>query len=378
MRVLCLIPSMGAGGAERVMALLVGHLSLIHDVALATWEEPGTPSFYPLPATLEVLQLDRLGGHGLRWLRTVSARPGTLRRLIRRISPDVVVSFMDMMSVAALVGGAGLGTPLVVAIRNDATRGGDPLRRFLRDRAFAFADRIVVQTDRIARQLPAKLAAVTSTIANPVPAASDLANPYGPGLDGRYRIISVGRLVAQKDHARLITAFARLADTWPDWDLTIVGDGPERAALQAMIESHGLEFRIQLPGITREVGGELSRAHVMAFPSRYEGFPNALAEAMVAGLPAIGNVGVSGVEDLIVNEVTGLLVDPAGGPGELAVALAKLMGDASLRQRMGDAGRRHAAQWTPESVFHLWDDLLDRVVAARQQGRTEPWAAGSS
>ena len=102
----------------------------------------------------------------------------------------------------------------------------------------------------------------------------------------------------------------------------------------------------------------------MAFPSRYEGFPNALGEGLAVGLPAVGFHGVSGVEDLIIHNQTGLIADGADAGRSLRHAMAELMGDSALRARLGDSARRHMARWDPQRVLSQWETLI--LNAARQ------------
>jgi glycosyltransferase involved in cell wall biosynthesis len=112
---------------------------------------------------------------------------------------------------------------------------------------------------------------------------------------------------------------------------------------------------------------ELSAAQLIAFPSRNEGFPNALAEGLAVGLPAVGYKGVSGVEDLIIEGTTGLLVDQEDEIAGLARALSTLMADAHLRVRLGNAALQHIRQWAPDRMFALWDEVLREAVAGSQK-----------
>jgi glycosyltransferase involved in cell wall biosynthesis len=188
------------------------------------------------------------------------------------------------------------------------------------------------------------------------------ANPDLPNAKGRLRIISVGRLEKQKGFENLVEAFALIADEYANWDVLILGEGPQRTQIEALIMRHGLEGRILLPGVATDVAGELARSHLMAFPSRYEGFPNALAEGLAAGLPAVGLKDVSGVEELIVEGKTGLLVEKGTEPDNLAQALAGLMKDGPRRKELGDAARKRVAEWAPDRVFAMWEELLTEAV----------------
>jgi GalNAc-alpha-(1->4)-GalNAc-alpha-(1->3)-diNAcBac-PP-undecaprenol alpha-1,4-N-acetyl-D-galactosaminyltransferase len=97
-----------------------------------------------------------------------------------------------------------------------------------------------------------------------------------------------------------------------------------RVELESKIQVHALCERVYRPGISARVTAELRNAHIMALPSRYEGFPNALAEALATGLPAVGFSGVSGVDELIIDNETGFLINPKLDTG-LSDALKRLM-----------------------------------------------------
>src|SRR6476659_10049827 len=362
MRILCMIPAMaGPGGAERTMSYLVAHLAERHEVALLTLERPDAVSVYPVPASVEFIRLDKLGGGGLKRAFKILLRPFDIRREVRARAPDVVVSFIDTMNVTATVGCTRRGIPVVVSERNDPElhRIGRA-KEVLRDRLYAEARLIVVQTERVARYFSKSLRPKLRIIANPVPPAPAPAQPDRSTREGRLRLIAIGRLESHKGFDRLIEAFARLASEQPHWDLRILGEGPERPKLKDLIKVRGLESRVQLPGVVKDVWTELSGSHLMAFPSCYEGFPNALAEGLAAGLPAIGRKGVSGVEDLIVDGKTGLLIEDK--PDALTEALSALMVDARTRTDFGEAARKHVLQWEPSHIFGLWEAALSEAM----------------
>jgi GalNAc-alpha-(1->4)-GalNAc-alpha-(1->3)-diNAcBac-PP-undecaprenol alpha-1,4-N-acetyl-D-galactosaminyltransferase len=367
MRVLCLIPAMaGPGGAERTMSYLLAYLAERHAVTLLTLERSDAPSFYPLPDSIGQIRIDKLGGRGIRRLFRVVSRPFHIRQVVRASAPDVVVSLMDTMNVTALISCLGLGIPVVVSERNDpALHRIGWAKEAVRDRLYPLAWLVVAQTRRVAGYFPTSLQRKLRIIANPVPAALLSAHPDQPSAEGRMRIISVGRFEPHKGFDRLIEAFARIADERPEWDLVIIGEGPARASLEALVRRHGLEGRVCLPGVVKDVFRELAASHLMAFPSRYEGFPNALAEALAAGLPAVGQKGVSGVEDLIVDGKTGVLLDSSDDPAVLAAALSALMGDACRRRALGAAARDHVAQWNPDRILGVWEAVLAEAAHGR-------------
>ena len=364
MRVLCLISAMGPGGAERVMAQLTAFLSERHEVRLVTLETPGTASFYPLAHTVDVVQLGLLSDAGpASRLAGVFGRFGAARRQIEAFKPDVVVSFMDTMNILATIVSWRAGVPVVISERVDpAHHRLGPGKSLARRLIYPLADCCVVQTERVRAYFSGAYQPALTVIPNPVPLPEAQAGPERVGANGRFRVIAVGRLDAQKGFDRLLAAFARVATAHLDWELVIYGEGTQRGVLTALIADLDLTGRVALPGLTKAPADEYAASNIVALPSRYEGFPNALAEGMAAGLPAVGYVGVSGVEDLVLDDETGLLADPANEVVSLAAALDRLMGSAELRVRLGAAARRHMVQWRPDLVYRRWEDLLAGVA----------------
>ncbi|MCB1955974.1 MAG: glycosyltransferase family 4 protein [Rhodocyclaceae bacterium] len=158
-------------------------------------------------------------------------------------------------------------------------------------------------------------------------------------------ILAVGRLREKKGFDTLIEACRRLALRGLDFRCEIVGYGEEYARLQQQIEREGLLGRVRLAGkLPREgVIERYNRAAVFVQPSRIgqdgdrDGIPNVLLEAMAMELPVV-STRVSGIPEVVRHEQTGLLIDP-DRPADLAEAIARLMADAPLRARLGQAGR---------------------------------------
>jgi glycosyltransferase involved in cell wall biosynthesis len=368
MRILCLISAMGPGGAERVMAHLLSRFSARHDVRLVTLAAPGTPSFYALPQSIEVVQLDLLHKFGvLKRPLSILARYGAIRRQLRDFRPDVALSFMDTMNIMATAASYTSGIPVVISERVDPSQHSiGAWKSFLRRLVYPLANRCVVQTERVREYFNRAPRPDVVVIPNPVQIPRQQAAPAIRNAQGRFRIVALGRLESQKGFDRLLESFARLAPAHPDWDLVIFGEGPERKALESQVKKLGLDGRVLLPGITTDPAAELAVSHAMVFPSRYEGFPNALAEGLAAGLPAVGFTGVSGVEDLIADGKSGLLVDPAQEKSALADALKQLMESPDLRSEFGGCARREAKKWQLEIICDRWEALLTTVANSKK------------
>jgi glycosyltransferase involved in cell wall biosynthesis len=155
---------------------------------------------------------------------------------------------------------------------------------------------------------------------------------------GPVEIVGVGRLAEQKDFATLISALALLPAR--SARLRVLGEGPLRESLEAQIAAEGLGEAIELVGEVTDVRSQLARADIFALTSRWEGLPLSVLEAMAAGLPVVASA-IDGVPEAVVDGETGYLTPPQE-PQAVADALSRLIGDADLRLRLGQAGRSRA------------------------------------
>lgn len=178
-------------------------------------------------------------------------------------------------------------------------------------------------------------------------------------------IVAAGRLVAEKQLGQLVAAFAMVADELPDWRLRILGDGPDRLALQRHIRKHRLFDRVELPGRSQDMPGEWGRAAIAALTSRAEGFPLVLQEAMAAGVPMASYDCPTGPREIVRHGVNGLLVSPGSVAG-MAAALRQLAGDADLRRRLGDGALASSRAYSPAAIADRWIEVFDRAVRRRR------------
>lgn len=175
-------------------------------------------------------------------------------------------------------------------------------------------------------------------------------------ITGPARLVFVGRLHEQKGLDTLLEAVDLINRDAPgSLRLQVIGEGPERGAVEARVTRLHLEDCVELRGQTEDVGASLQEADVFVLPSRAEGLSNALLEAMAHGLPVVVS-DVPGNIDVVDDEVTGLLF-AAGDPAALADRLARLVADQELRQRLGTAARAQV-----EAVYDL-----DRVTDAYEK-----------
>ncbi len=351
MRVALIVPSLEAGGAERVLALLAPALAARgHEVSLVTLADADT-DFYDVAAPVRRVGLGVLEpGRRPPLLRG----PSRLRRWLRREQPDVAVSFILKMNLVTLLAVAGLGVPVIVSERVDRLYPTAAPLRMLRRTLYPRAATLVVQTDAAARSF-AGLAARLRTIPNPVPVAPDAPGAAGP--DDPPLLLGVGRLHEQKGFDLLLRAFASLPPELAPWRLELHGEGPRRAELTALAGELGVADRVALPGRTTEIDDVYRRASLFVLSSRWEGFPNVLVEAMARGLPCVSFACPSGPDEIIRDGEDGILV-PDGAVEALAGALARAMTSPELRAHLAAAAPAVAERFSVEAVTDRWEAAL--------------------
>ncbi len=357
---------MNSGGAERVAANLVNAWAARGDkVTLVLTYSGRGECFYPLAENVELIFLaDQAGvlGGGLQasWVRF-----RTLHRLIRRRKPEVLVSFLTSVNVAAILAAFGTNCRALVSERtNPAAIPLTGLSGWLRIRTYPFAKRVILQTSEGLAWLQSHIPRARGMmIPNPIQFPMAIFEPrlwpdHYVHAD-RNLLLAVGRLDHEKGFDVLLTTFAQLAERFQRWDLVILGQGAERESLQNQIERLGLGGRACLPGHAGNVGDWYTRADLFVLSSRSEGFPNSLIEAMACGCAAISYDCDTGPRDIIRHEYDGLLVRPAGSVPALAQALERAMGDDKLRVQLGTRATEVRKRYSMSSVLEMWDEVFE-------------------
>ncbi|HUI88705.1 MAG TPA: glycosyltransferase family 4 protein [Anaerolineales bacterium] len=175
------------------------------------------------------------------------------------------------------------------------------------------------------------------------------------------RILSVGRVVYQKGFDLAMRALSPLKDL--EWTWTIAGDGPQMMALKVMSEEYGIKDRIHFLGwlSQEQIKGQYAAANIFLFPSRHEGMPNAVLEAMASGLPVVATK-IAGNEELVVDGETGGLVPPEDVES-LRESLRPLLVDAQMREQMGRAARQRVeSSFSWASVAQNYEEILQRSI----------------
>ena len=288
-------------------------------------------------------------------------------RLVPRFKPDVTLAFFGIPSgaVAWLLKKL-YRIPYIISLRGGDVPGFRPYD-------FHFYHRAVAPFLRVIWKNAARIVANSNglrQLANAfdkryeipiIPNGIDLRAYRSIDRDWSFpRLLSVGRVVHQKGLDLAMRALGELKEL--TWEWRIAGDGPQMQILQSLAKELGIEDRVRFLGWqSREHLIELyKQANIFLFPSRHEGMPNAMLEAMASGLPIIATC-IAGSEELVMHDKTGYLV-PSEDIESLQTALKKLLNDPVRREQMGFASRAHAeANYSWESTARQYELLLEKV-----------------
>ena len=369
MRLLFFIHSLSGGGAERVTVNLANHWAAkgwqITIVTLA----PLSLDFYKLDPAVERIALELTGEsrNVLAGLWKNLQRVRALRQVLRQVQPDIALALMSTANVILALATRGL--PNVCTIGAERIHPPQlPLGAqwgALRRSTYGRLAAVVALTQESAEWLrmhtrAQRVPIIPNMALRPLAVQAPRLIPETVCVPDRHILLAVGRLEKQKGIDWLLEAFMALARKYYNWNLVILGEGPERRALETQVQLFGLDGRVFLPGRAGNVVEWYERADIYVMSSRFEGFPNTLAEAMAHGLPAVSFDCDTGPRDIIRPEVDGLLVPP-GNVDALTAALDRLMGDAALRAQFAARAVEVRERFSMERIAGMWEELFAEV-----------------
>ncbi len=297
-----------------------------------------------------------------------------MRRLVTELTPDVVQVNSTKAGLITRLALIGTGIPAVFTAHGWAFSGRRGLAGICAlavEKAMAPLSRAVVCVSDWDRSLAVDRGVAPRSRLRVI--HNGIAAPDGPPQRGpwprRPLLVCVARLAPPKDIRLLLDALVQQG--LEQWRVQIIGDGPERETLYRHLEDLGLSDRVQFLGERRSVENYLRVADAFVLPSRWEGLPYSILEAMRWGLPVVASR-VGGIPELVIDRVTGLLVT-AGDVGALSSALRRLAEDGEGARALGRAGHaRVARHFTLDSMVTAYDDLFSSIRSADVATRGDP------
>jgi len=354
MKILMIIPSLGSGGAERVLSSLANDWIAkkkcnVEIVCLIESED-----FYHIDERIKIHRLNYNPNGGLKFLNLIKLLL-KLRNLINIVKPDLCFSFIRQSNIITLLASKGLKTKVVISERDSPKVEVSPLYAYLRKKLYPSCNGMIVQTHEYKSFVENQFGNIKQqVIPNPVRDIS-INNIKKENI-----IISVGRLIPSKGHKYLIEAFANCKYK-NNWELVILGDGVLKEELMQKAKTLGIEKKVKLIGATKKVDSWLCKSSIFAFTSVSEGFPNALAEAMSASLPCISFDCITGPKELIEDGHNGYLVN-VGDIEHFTFRLDQLMQNEPLRKKVGVNAKKTANSLDFNKISELYFLFLVNVM----------------
>lgn len=343
------------GGAERVVSILAGKMAEQGmSVEILTYYD--MPVFYPVHSDVKITCVEKetgtkSKGKNFLWVRKYFKE-----------NADVVISFLAPFNIYAIACNFGNGIPIIVADRNDPTKiPSNTIVRKMRDFLYRFADGIVVQTKKNQSYFSQQVQKKSEVIYNPINLGENARTALN--FSKEKKIVSVGRLMAQKNQKMLFRAFRDVLENYPDYQLVIYGEGPEREELEVCVKELGIENNVFLPGNVTDVHERIKDAQIFVLSSDYEGMPNALIEAMCLGLAVISTK-VSGATDLIIDHENGILTD-LNNQEQLKMAMEELIDDPELSKRLAENAVKLNESLELTKIMDQWIDFIKRITVEK-------------
>jgi glycosyltransferase involved in cell wall biosynthesis len=368
-RIVVVIYSLAGGGAERVVIDLCRYLRDSGREVILLTLSGDDPDVYAAPTGVqrERMEVRRVAYSLLQTLWYFLSRMRAMRRRLRALEPDVVVSFIDLVNVWTVLCLFGTGIPVIVSERVHPAYNPIPrVWQFARRLIYPFAAAVTVQTEDGAQWFRR-----WTRIKRPVVIPNAARDPQDLAVQANEAtttfsqlILAIGRMTEQKGFDLLLDAFHRSGLAQKGWHLAILGEGPERSALEQQTTKLGVADVVSLPGFV-DVGQWLGRSDIFVLSSRYEGFPNALMEAMQMQRACVSFDCPSGPRELIESDRNGLLIPPQDVTA-LSEALQRLAADPVLRRHLGAEASKIGEQFSPALVYGKWLELIDTLSAKNQ------------
>ncbi|AHG22102.1 glycosyl transferase family 1 [Chania multitudinisentens RB-25] len=336
----------GKGGTERVASGLASALARLPEYEVTLFSISGEQAFFPLDAAVALRFMT--GRRGCwPWRLALALRQGGFHAIIPvsmgRLSV-VITPYLRLLCPHSRL----------LLSEHVSFHQYPRLMKWLKLAVYRLSDRVIFLTrqdrDAIACWVPPHKCLVIENV------SPFLRQPPQIGQQQNLAL-AIGRLSYQKGFDRLIAAWQQIAHQAPGWQLAIIGDGPERSALQRQIEQAGLQMSIQLLPATADVAAWYRRAGLFLMTSRYEGLPMVLIEAMSFGLPLVAYNCQTGPAELIDDGVNGCLVAD-GDQAQFCRRTLELIAAPELRQHYACASLRKAGRFTPERIYPQWQQII--------------------
>lgn len=353
-KIVFVIPSLSGGGSERVVSVLANKFADIgYNVTVICLLKQEHTYYTNEKVNVIFIQSNtklRLKRNIEKFIKYVN--------VLRRINPDVVISFTYDCSMITAIATRFIRTKLIISERNDPNN--DPsseILRKLRNILYKFGDGFVFQTTDAKEYYNKLIRSKSAIIGNPL--NENIPSPYRGKRENR--IVCVSRLAPQKNIPLLIKSFSKVKDKLSDYIVEIYGDGPSIDEIKKCIKENKLEDKVILKGYSTNVYRDIYNAEIFVIPSNYEGVSNSMLEAMALGIPVIAtDCPIGGARTYIKNYHNGILVS-VGDVNEMSMALLNLANNNDLKSNISRESIKVKDILNSDFITKQWIEFIDSV-----------------
>lgn len=354
---LIVVSDFGSGGSQRAISLICNHWAKKGKaVKIITFSDVKN-DFYKLNNNIERISIDSCQSTST----IIEKITGNIRRIyllreaIVKSNPPIVLSFIGATNILVIISSFNLKCKTIISERNDPGRQSlGKVWDFLRKRLYRYADVVTANSINALSEME-KFVPKSKLVFTPN-ALPDEVTSVSPKMEKE--ILYVGRLHKQKMHENIIEAYKNIAFLYPDWKLTIVGEGPNRGTLEGLIRKYNLEKFIILEGEVLDIEKYYRRSSIFILISQYEGTANSVIEAVSHGLPVIINKKISGCLDWVVDGVSGYILDDESII-TIDKHLSSLMKDSVLRKEFSRKSLDiYKKKKSDDDAILIWEEIF--------------------
>ena len=346
-KIVFLIYSLNSGGAERVISILSNFLINKYEITILMYDD--SKIFYEIDPRVNIIKIDAKTSN-IRVINLFSRLLGFYKKL-KESSQDVLISFTTTMNLYSIVLNLFLKKKLIISERNHPLLNLESLFEIeIRNLLYKFSDKIVVQNKSQLKYYNSRVNnKKISIIHNPI-----VLKKHFNSATNKLSLINIGRLEIQKNHIDLVKIFQKFNE---NLNLEIYGEGSLEYKLKEKVKEKNLENRILFKGLKKNINKYLEPYSIFVSTSLYEGFPNALIEAMNNKMACI-HYNCEGINEIIQDGINGYLV-PVGDKNLFLKKLIELTKDVELRIRIGESAYKSIKHLDVEEISKQWVNLIE-------------------
>ena len=346
--------SLTDGGSERVMTLIANYFGEHdYDTNMILLRDKKQKD-YKLDKKVKCIEL-KYGTNNK--AKIIVERFKKVRKILKTIKPDYIISFMWDINIFTLLVNIGLDSKVIISERAHPNMGTQNfIRKFGQKYIYKLANKIVLQTEDVKRFYKKTIQKKCIVIPNPI---NENLPTKKEGEKRECVICAVGRLTEQKNFSMLINAFYRFHKEYKEYKLIIYGEGPLRNDLERKINELNLEDAIELPGYVDNVNERMINCSMYVSTSNFEGISNSMLEALAMGIPTIcTNCPVGGAALAMKDKNNGILI-PVGDEEKLVDAMKTIAQNKELAEIYSKEAMKIKKEFSIDKIGKMWTDLCN-------------------